>query len=500
MSFYFYDLSGGVNNAESKTTLGLNTKKVYWAEGENVEIYQNKGIIRQNGNMLLCNLGKKVNIIGVFDHVRNQQRHMLVYTAQGELYALNYLTGVLTCLKNDFTRCENVAFCNFLGGVVVSNGVDEPVFVDMTDKNSPVKSTNAKTSDNIDIRGLAMCAYGGRLWLASGSTLYYSALGKYDDWQTESDAGFIADFHSDYSKITALCQYREYLAIYKQKQIYFLSGTSESNFSVQSFADCGVDGHNAVITVNNRQYFFNGGVFNLAQAGELGQIVMSSNIANPVKQLTDSYKKADAEKICIVPYEEKNQIWFFVPQKNSVNLSTVWIYDFLNNAWFVRKIPQDVLCAGKVNSRPVTCTSDGKVYSEDISNTFCGEPIKFSWKSPFFTFNTPGKKKVVDRFEFVLDDMYDNVFQVCTQKNYEELSTYDEQNIKTYNPLNLLWDDEFAYWADDNNGFCWSKSTDCRERAIISDKNSSVQICVSGSEVTHNCCIIGLEFDEFDYY
>ena len=279
-----------------------------------------------------------------------------------------------------------------------------------------------------------------------------------------------------------------------------MSGTTEDNFSVQAFADCGVDAHGAVLTVNNRQYFFNGGVYNLAQVGELGQIVVSSNIANPIKALTDSYKKNNATQICIVPYEDKNQIWFFIPQKNSANLNTVWIYDYLNNAWCVRKIPQNIRCAGKFNSRPITCSNDGKVYFEDISNTFCGEPIRFSWKSPFFTFNTPDKKKVVDKFEFVLDDTYDNVFQVCTQKNYEELTSYDAQSIKTYNPLNLVWDDNFGFWSNDENGFCWSKSVNCRERAIISDKNSSVQICVSGSEITHNCCIIGLEFDELDFY
>ena len=500
MSFYFYDLSGGINNAESKTALGIGNKKVYWSEGENVEIYQNKGIIRQNGNILLCDLHKNVEIIGVFEHEQNTERHMLIYTAQGELYALNYQTGVLTCLKNDFTGAEKVAFCKFMHGVVVSNGIDEPVFIDFTDTSDPVKATNATTEGNEQIRGLAMCAYGGRLWIATGSTLYYSALGKYNDWQTAEDAGYIANFHSDYSKITALCPYREYLAIYKSNKIYFLSGTSDTDFVVQAFADCGVDGHNAVLTVNNKQYFFNGGVYNLAQVGELGQIVVSSNIANPIKQFTDTYNKNDATKICVVPYEEKNQIWFFIPQKNSENLSTVWIYDFLNNAWFTRKIPQNIVCAGKFNARPITCSADGKIYAEDISNTFAGRAIKFSWKSPFFTFNTPAKNKVIDKFEFVLDDTYDNAFQVYTQKNYEELSSYDEQSIKTYNPLNLLWDDSFAYWASESDGFCWSKSIDCRERAIISDKNYSVQICVKGTEVTQNCCIIGLEFDEFDYY
>ena len=62
-------------------------------------------------------------------------------------------------------------------------------------------------------------------------------------------------------------------------------------------------------------YFFNDGVFHLAQAGELGQIVLGSDITNPVKPYIDGYKKSLAQKICIVPYEEKNQIWFFIPQK-----------------------------------------------------------------------------------------------------------------------------------------------------------------------------------------
>lgn len=499
MSYYFYDLSGGINLSQSKTFLGLDTKKVYWAQGENVEIYQNRGIIRQNGNILLCDIGENTQIIGLFGFERKGRHYLLINTASGKLHMFDYATGVLTCLKNDFSASKNVTYANFLGGVCVSNGVDEPVFVDVLDKNQLLKPMDTTNSRGEKIKGLAMCAYNGRLWMAQGSTLYYSALGRFDDWKTPEDAGFIADFHSDFSNITALCPYREYLAIYKENQIYFLSGFSENEFALSPFAEAGTPSQSAVLTVDNKQYFFNNGVFHLAQVGELGQIVLSSDITNPIKPYVDAFKRSSAHQICIVPYEEKSQIWFFIPQKNAENLNIVWIWDFLNKAWYIRKIPQGISCAGKLAQKPVTATFDGKIYMEDTSNTFAGESIEFSWKSPFFSLNTPNKRKIVDKFNLLVDDAYDNVFEVFIQKNYDENVRSDFQNIKTQNPLNLLWDEPFQMWADENGGDCWAKVVDAKERVLISDKNFSIQICVRGSESAQNCCIIGLEFDELDF-
>jgi len=63
----------------------------------------------KNGNILLCDLNKKANITGVFELANNNAHHMLIYTVQCELYVFNYPHRRLTCLKNDFTRCENVA-------------------------------------------------------------------------------------------------------------------------------------------------------------------------------------------------------------------------------------------------------------------------------------------------------------------------------------------------------------------------------------------------------
>lgn len=56
METFYYNLSGGINQASTKTELGLNTKNIYWADAENVEIFLNKGILRQKGNTLFLSL------------------------------------------------------------------------------------------------------------------------------------------------------------------------------------------------------------------------------------------------------------------------------------------------------------------------------------------------------------------------------------------------------------------------------------------------------------
>ncbi len=53
MDVNYFDLSGGINQASTKTELGLNPKKIYWTDSENIEIYNNnKGI--KSKKEILC--------------------------------------------------------------------------------------------------------------------------------------------------------------------------------------------------------------------------------------------------------------------------------------------------------------------------------------------------------------------------------------------------------------------------------------------------------------
>ena len=67
METFYYNLSGGINQSTTKTELGLNTKNIYWADSENIEILQNKGIIRQKGNILLTHLDTSEEITALHE-------------------------------------------------------------------------------------------------------------------------------------------------------------------------------------------------------------------------------------------------------------------------------------------------------------------------------------------------------------------------------------------------------------------------------------------------
>ena len=58
------------------------------------------------------------------------------------------------------------------------------------------------------------------------------ALGTYDNFELENDAGYINDFHTDTNNIIGMQNYKEYLAIYKKDKVYLLSGSNPSDFAV----------------------------------------------------------------------------------------------------------------------------------------------------------------------------------------------------------------------------------------------------------------------------
>lgn len=67
----------------------------------------------------------------------------------------------------------------------------------------------------------------------------------------------------------------------------------------------------------------------------------------------------------------------------------------------------------------------------------------------------------------------------------------------------MIWGDDSedatiqCTWpSDDASVPVWSINKDTMEKAEISESNYSVQLCVSGEEITNSCAIIGLQFRE----
>lgn len=502
MQTYFYKLSGGINQSCSKTTLGLDTSKLYWGDSQNIEILQGNGLIRQNGNSLFAKLSDEESISAIHRLHEGNKNDLLITTSLGNIYIFNTTNGnVFTVDKTLTESALKTTIVDFLDGVVIGSESDSPFYINNDDEYE-VEECNLKDTSENPILSSIICVYAGRLWIASGATLYFSALGKYNDFTTENDAGFINNFHTDINYITALKTYKEYLAIYKENSVYLLSGTNQENFEIKPFADKGTASNRSVINVNNRQYFINQGIFCLEQSGLLSQIQLGEEVSLNIKQEFEKFDKSRFDEIIIINYETKNQVWFFIPYKNDRYFHTIWIFDYIEKAWFKRVLPQDITTACLFKDKLLTADSIGNIYQEDFGNTFDGKPIDFFWKSPFIASGKSNVRKTIEEFYFVLDETFDNDFNFSVYKDYDEKEKSDEDKIASNNYSNLIWGDSSeesianCNWGSDSTYSQWAVGAESIYKAEISESNYSVQLCIDGNSIGQSTAIIGLEFKQ----
>lgn len=501
MQTFFYNLAGGINQSASKTALGLDTKKLYWADSQNIEILYDNGIIRQKGNALLLQLTTEEEIIALHQLKDDKTYNILMATNVGKLYVYSAKSETLTQLNKTIDASSRVNFVDFLDGVVVGSKKNDLFYIN-NDPGYLIEDCNFKDSQNNYIKADIICVFAGRIWVAAGSTLYFSALGKYNDFTTANDAGYINNFYTDTNSITALKTYKDYLAIYKENSVYLLSGTSNDDFKIVPFADKGTTSFSGVATVNNKQYFINQGVFSMEQAGLLSQITLGDELSLKIRPEFEKFDKSRFDEIIIIHYEAKNQIWFFIPYNNDEYFHTIWIYNYTTDSWFKRVLPQSITTACLLDGCIITADASGKVYKEDSGNTFNGDAIKFMWKSPFLAGGNSNVKKTVEEFYFVLDETYDNNFEFSVYKDYDSEYKDDEDLIYSTNAINLNWYSDNALnspnfsWDSDDASSYWATGADSIYKAEISESNYSVQLCIEGNSPQHSAAIIGLEFKE----
>lgn len=271
----YYNLAGGINQALTKTELGLDTKKIYWADAENVEILQNRGIVKQKGNSLFLDIGEEIT--GLAEMSSYDVSKLVVTTESGKIYIYDEQHSLKTLLEKTLAG-KKPRFLNFLNGILVITEADGLFYI-KNNSTYDVVECELKDLAGETLTDGVMAVYRGRVWVAKGATVYYSALGSYTDFATENDAGYINEFYTDTGAITALKPYKDYLAIYKKDSVYLLSGTNPDEFAITLFANKGAVGANSILNIENKQYFLSNGIFALEQVGELNQIQLGSEIS-----------------------------------------------------------------------------------------------------------------------------------------------------------------------------------------------------------------------------
>ncbi len=501
MEVNFFDLSGGINQATTKVEMGLNPKKIYWSDSKNVEIHENKGIRKQKGNTQITELPIAEKIIAMSELESDNLFKLVIVTESGKIYIYSDANGELKALDKTLTGSK-IIFAQFLRGIIVASDSDEMFYI-KDNTNYDIVSCNLTDQTDKTVYPDCISIYKGRVWCCKGSTIYYSALGTYNDFKTENDAGYISDFHTDTSDVISMHTYKDYLAIYKQEKVYLLSGTTPNDFAITLFADKGTKAPNSIVNVDNKQYFLSNGIYALEQVGELNQIRLGSEISENIKE---EFNKLDSTRInttIVIHYPACNQMWFFFPYLDDDYYHTIWINDYVNRAWFKRVLPQNITTACFFHSNIFTADENGKIYRENYGTSFAGECIEFMWKSPFLALGEVLTRKIIEEFYFLLDDIQDNKFNVSIYKDYDSEYKDGTELIYSKHLSHFLWADENSpdtpqyCWNDGESDMpVWAVGSNSIEKAEIDGSNYSIQICVEGNELADNCAIIGLQFKE----
>ena len=501
MDINYFDLSGGINQATTKTELGLNPKKIYWADSVNIEIYDNKGITRQKGNKLMFELPDSEKIVGMSEMTSDDSSKIVIITESGKIYVYKESEGSLILLDKTLNGTKPI-FASFLRGIIIATESDAMFYI-KDDESFTIEDCNLKDLNGYDCYPTCVTVYKGRIWCCKDSTIYYSALGMYNDFEMEEDAGYINDFHTDTSDIIAMYTYKDYLAVYKRDKVYLLSGSNPSDFAITLFADKGTEARNSIVNVDNKQYFLSNGVYALEQVGELNQIRLGSEIS---RNIADEFKIFDESRLkdmFVLHYRKKHQMWFFFPYLNEPYYHTILINDYLNKAWYKRVIPQNISTSCTFKDYILTADDMGRVYREDYGSSFNGEVISFMWKSPFLALGNVLHRKLIDEFYFVLDDINDNKFKFSLYKDYDSEYKDDVELIYSKHYSHFIWagdttpdSAEYCWNSGDSEVPVWPINSNPKEKAEICDSNYSIQLCIEGDDLTSNCSIIGLQFRE----
>lgn len=498
----FYNLSGGINLKSSRIAQIGKNNKICWDDSFNVEILKNQGVCTQKGNVQIFELDEPCAIIGL-NQVRAMVSDFIFLTENGGLYYYEAVSGKSKLLKTLENKPRAFCAANYLDGVVVLTGSNYPLYV-KSGSASEVSEIKIKKTEDEYVFGLSVAVYASRVWISEGSTLYFSALGNINDWESDDDAGYIGKFHSSSTEIVALCEYAGSLAVYKQDGIYLLSGSSTDDFSIKKYGNLGALSAKCALSVNNKQYFVNEtGIYALEQFGELAQIALSDNISSPIASEFEKIDKTKSEKITTLTKISKNQIWFFVPRVDFPSEGCFLIYDFENKAWLKRLVPYEITACASVNGEILSADKYGAIFREDYGNTFSGKPLDFKFSTSFFDFGKPNVRKICDEVHLIFDEEYENAFDFYVCKDYKTSKISDVARVDTAGEKTLL----FAHtpsselvnnssWADDLGGFCWAEAPKGAMRVEVFDSNYSVQLNFASHNIGDGFGLVGIEFQD----
>lgn len=123
----FSDLTGGINNVDTKETINASPRRTETPDMLNVEYFGLGGIKSMEGNTQIGDTQDSA-IVGGHEYTKGNKRYMMIATQDGNIKEYDPVKDKYNDVYKFNSKSDKVSFCNMNNGVVVTNGKDDLLF------------------------------------------------------------------------------------------------------------------------------------------------------------------------------------------------------------------------------------------------------------------------------------------------------------------------------------------------------------------------------------
>lgn len=357
---------------------------------------------------------------------------------------------------------------------------------------------------NRPIRGLAINSYRGRIFVGSDDgVLYYSEVGLIHGWDLKFGAGAIPTFYDDNSDFTALGIFDKYLVICKRERSYLLDGTSSQDidWTINPYSDYTCDSQQSWLVANNSFLVYSrqaGGIYPLLQRTIYSPNYQGTEISIKIRDSFTNISTSKYDYIFPVYNPNKKYLMFYLPTVMGTGSNYCYIFDLQTKTWLLRILPQNVTVAFRFDNNIYIGTQDGLILKEFVGSTFNGETIKWSWKSPWFSFGDGSNYLSTREFRINISEEGANNFQVKVRRDGIDKASNRKVSVNDNNFRSLVWESKLGedsitdtVWGEDN----WTINKYTIKRFPLANQYfQTLQIELYGENLNENMNIYGFEF------
>lgn len=313
------------------------------------------------------------------------------------------------------------------------------------------------TTTTINFLPKVVQSHQGRIWVGAtiegeqtAAYLIYSDLGNIHNAfeggdASPYDAGYFAEFWEDTSDITAIGTWDKYIVCHKREHTYLIdtSNSDATTWNVQSYSEYTCDNQRGFVKANNGYYTYCstvGGIYPMIQRTIYSAISQGAEASTKIRDTFLNLNNYALDEIYAVYHPYKKYIMFYLPMIGEEGSNNCYILDLQTKSWLHRRIPQRVTTAFEFDNKVYIGTAYGKVLEEFRGTNFDGQPINFSWKSPWFIWGGATNWTTTREFRVKMSQEGTNNFYIRNRR--DGIEDYKQRTItNTSNQVSSLsWD------------------------------------------------------------